>query len=214
MAFCFELRPIEGEELLGQLSSVLRSRTELVSRAKYPRMWRSSDRLGGGAHASPEAKRQRKIRYRIWGAVLLALGVFLLVPSMSGRQTGLIPMLVGMLSLFMALQAFRWSSDKGLLKNSFDKPARQLLSGLAAPGRLGGCVTFAGAGIELKPSAGESTGIDYRDVDYLFETEDLIVFTDGTRIIVLRKEELSGGDVDGWRAFIVKKTDHYIDLRG
>jgi hypothetical protein len=176
-------------------------------------MWRMTDRLGSGPRESAETARRRRARYRIWGVALLALGVFLFVPSILGKSMGMLPMLVGALSLFMGLQAFRWSSDKGLLKTSFDQPARQLLQGLSAPGRHGGRVTFANAGIELKPSAGDASGVDYRDVDYLFETSDLIVFTDGARIIVLRKAELARGDLDGWRELVVKKTENYIDLR-
>ncbi|MBE6910831.1 MAG: hypothetical protein E7474_14860 [Ruminococcaceae bacterium] len=216
MDFVFDLEPVAGEELLPQLAAALQARTELSSRARYPKMWRMTDKLGGGPRVSPKAKRRRRVRYRIYGAVLLALGVFLFLPALTNRDAGLAPMLVGALALFMSLQAFRWSSDKGLLKTpeaDFEKPARQLLDGLAAPGRHGGRVTFANAGIELRASSGESAGVDYRDVDYLFETADLIVFTDGARIIVLRKAELAGGDVDGWRALIVKKTENYIDLR-
>lgn len=213
MDYVFDLKPVEGEELLPQLSAVLQARTELVSRARNPRAWRTVDKLGNGPRASAEQVRQRKARYRIFGAALFALGVFLLLPAATNRDAKLLPMLVGALSLFMSLQAFRWSSDKGLLKTDFAAPARQLLGDLAAPGRLGGRVTFAKAGVELKPSAGESIGVDYKDVDFLFETADLIVFTDGARIIVLRKAELAGGDVDGWRDFIVKKTENYIDLR-
>ena len=216
MDYVFELEPIADETLLPQLSAALQARTELISRARYPRIWRTTDRLGSGPRISPEAKKKRRTRYRIYGAALLALGVFLFFPTIMGHEAGIVPTLAGALSLFMALQAFRWSSDKGLLKTpeaDFEKPARQLLDGLSAPGRHGGRVTFANAGVELKPSAGESIGVDYRDVDFLFETADLIVFTDGARVIVLRKAELSGGDLDGWRALIVKKTQNYIDLR-
>ncbi len=213
MDYVFDLAPITDEELLPQISAALQARTELVSRAKYPKMWRMTDRLGSGPRESAETTRRRRVRYRIYGAALLALGVFLFLPAVLGGSKNLVLMLAGAISLFMGLQAFRWSSDKGLLKTDFEKPARQLLDGLAAPGRQGARVTFANAGIELKPSAGEAAGVDYRDVDFLFETADLIVFTDGKRIIVLRKGELAGGDVDGWRSFVVKKTENYIDLR-
>ena len=216
MDYVFELEPIEGPELLPQLSAALQARTALVSRAQFPKMWRMTDRLGNGPRATAEEKRRRRVRYRIFGAALLALGVFLFLPAVTGGSMRLLPSLAGGVSLFMSLQAFRWSSDKGLFKTpeaDFEKPARQLLEGLAAPGRRGGRVTFANAGIELKPSSGEAAGVDYRDVDYLFETANLVVFTDGARIIVLRKAELSGGDIDGWRGFIVKKTQNYIDLR-
>ena len=216
MEFVFELEPITGAELLPQLSAVLQARTELVSRARYPKMWRMTDKMGNGPRISPEAKRRRKTRYRIYGAALLALGIFLFLPAMTGKGVGMLQMIIGALSLFMSLQAFRWSSDKGLLKTpeaDFEKPARQLLQGLSAPGRHGGRVTFANAGIELKPSSGEAAGVDYRDVDFIFETAELVVFTDGARIIVLRKAELKGGDVDGLRGLIVKKTENYIDLR-
>lgn len=216
MDYVFDLEPVTGEELLPQLSAALQARTELVSRAKYPKMWRTTDRLNNGPRASAEARRQRKVRYRIYGAALTALGVFLFLPAATGGSTQLLPMIFGALSLFMALQAFRWSSDKGLFKTpeaDFEKPARQLLEGLAAPGRKGGRVTFANAGIELKPSVGDAAGVDYRDVDFLFETEDLIVFTDGARIVVLRKSELTGGGLDGWRDLVIKKAKNYIDLR-
>ena len=46
MDYVFELEPIEGPELLPQLSAALQARTELVSRAQYPKMWRITDRLG------------------------------------------------------------------------------------------------------------------------------------------------------------------------
>lgn len=216
MDFVFALEPVAGEELLPQLAAALQARTELISRAKYPKLWRTADKLGNAPRVSPETRRRRGARYRIYGVVLLALGIFLLLPAVLGRGAGLLPLLAGALSLLMALRAFRWSGDKGALgapEAEFVKPARQLLGGLAASGRSGGRVTFGNAGIELKPSSGESIGVDYRDVDFLFETADLIVFTDGVRITVLRKAELAGGDIDGWRALVVKKTGNYIDLR-
>ncbi len=216
MDFVFALEPVTDEALLGQLAAALQARTELVSRVKYPKLWRMTDRLGNAPRASAETIRRRRVRYRVYGAALLALGVLLLLPTALGLGMPLVPALAGAASLFMALQAFRWSSDKGLFQTpeaDFEKPARELLDGLAAQGRHGGRVTFAPAGIELKASSGETAGVDYRDVDYLFETADLIVFTDGKRIVVLRKAELSGGDLDGWRELVVKRTQNYIDLR-
>jgi len=211
MDYVFELSPIEGDALLPQLSRVLQARTELVSRSKHPGMWRASDRMNREKLTPEAAARSRTLRFRIWGVLLLVLGALLLIPALG--QGKLLAMLASVLSILAGIQNLRWASGKGFRAPDFDTPARQLLAGLAAPGRRGGRVSFAGPGIELRPSEGESMAVPYEDVDYLFETEELIVFTDRVRIIVLRKAELSGGDVDGWRRMIVKKTDNYIDLR-
>ena len=215
-AFVFELEPVANEELLPQLSAALQARTELVSRAKHPRLWRMTDKMNSGPRASKEALRRRRLRCRIWGAALLALGVFLLTPALTGPSAGLSPSLAGALSLFMSLRAFRRSGGFRSVEAPearFERPARKLLGGLAAPGRHGGRVTFADAGVELKPSSGEAERVDYRDIDFLFETAGLIVFTDGARIVVLRKAELAGGDMDGWRELVAGRTGNYFDLR-
>lgn len=215
MDYVFELEPVTDEALLPQLAAALRARSEFVGRKRYPRLWRGIDWIYSRPRASEETLRRRQVSYRVWGVAMLALAVFVLVPALM-PPFNLSLFLAAMLSLLIALQNLKWSRSvhhEPKPDPSVEKAARQLLDGLAAQGRHGGHVTFANAGVELKPSSGESMTVPYDGMDCLMETADLVVLTDGKHIAVLRKAELAGGDVDGWRQFIVKKTETYIDLR-
>lgn len=79
MEFLFRLSNYDDPALETETAELLRQRLEARSRQVMPGMWKVTDKMN--AHAS-EGREKRRKRYRIYGVVLLALGVFALVPGL------------------------------------------------------------------------------------------------------------------------------------
>lgn len=81
MEFLFRLSNYDDPALETETAELLCQRLEARSRRVMPRMWRVTDRLN--AHqADASAAAHRRKRYRLYGVLLLALGVFVLVPGL------------------------------------------------------------------------------------------------------------------------------------
>ena len=83
MEFVFRLSDYGDPALDSEAARLLEQRLEAQSRRAAPGVWRWVDRLRACA-----AEGQERRRRRIYGAVLLALGVFLLVPGLAEPEIG------------------------------------------------------------------------------------------------------------------------------
>ena len=72
--YSFELTALDPYAMLPQTSRALEMRTELNSRAQFPRMWKLIDRLRG---SRPVSEEQKRLRARIWSLVCIVLGIVL-----------------------------------------------------------------------------------------------------------------------------------------
>lgn len=129
MAFVFVLTKYNDVSFKKQVSKVLEKRTELVSRSTHPQAWKYTDKMNSKEKASEEVLKKRRSRYKIYGALLLLLGFFLLIPSLMEPKEMLIPLIVGVFSVCIGLLYFR--SGKILKKvklTSFDKAVIRLFS--------------------------------------------------------------------------------------
>ena len=130
MEFVFTRTQLE-ESLLPQLTHATKTRIESLSRLKYPAMWERADKAA--ANDTPEKKSARNkaaaIRYRLWGIVFLALGIFLLVPGIMepGKLTA--PLIAGVIAvLFGCKRLFgKYVSAEDKQNARFAASARQLL---------------------------------------------------------------------------------------
>lgn len=85
MTFQFHTTPVTEEEkavFTPQLAMALDKRLELHSRRTMPGLWSVTDRLNSMPRASEAVLKRRQVRYRIYGVVLLVLGLFLLIPGL------------------------------------------------------------------------------------------------------------------------------------
>ena len=78
--FTFQISPLP-EAYIPQLAYALEKRTELLSRIKYPGLWKHTDKL----NQTPKRKKS-PLRTKLLGILNLALGIFLFVPGVMKPQ--------------------------------------------------------------------------------------------------------------------------------
>ena len=81
MDYEFQLSPYDGASLVPQVSCALEKRTESISREKYPKMWKITDHFNSKKVSEIVLKR-RRLRYRVYGILLIIMGAFLLIPGL------------------------------------------------------------------------------------------------------------------------------------
>lgn len=110
----FDVEPIDVDAMCPQVSSALEKRTELHSRAAFPKMWELTDKLNSvekAPHAVQENRRKRRSFFGFWDWIL---GLFLLIPGMLNPQEMIVPLVVGALA-FGAGVVVLWRNKRVLL---------------------------------------------------------------------------------------------------
>lgn len=97
--FDFQITPYDTENLLQQVSDALEMRTESISRARYPCLWESIDKL----NTMSKGKRRSRVRTKVMGVICLVLGVFLFVPGLIKPQELLVPLLAGAFAIMIGI---------------------------------------------------------------------------------------------------------------
>ena len=150
-AFCFQLTPYDTQRLLPQVSKALEKRTELISRERYPALWKITDRISGGKPAQPRSR----LRTKCMAVLCLVLGIFLFVPGVTDPQELLVPLIAGALAIIIGI-LYLWRSRKHR-KNPFDRSAQKLLAGketLSTQSPV--TVTFSENGMTFPPLPGKA----------------------------------------------------------
>ena len=80
MEFVFRVSNYDAPELESETAELLRRRLEARSRQVMPGLWKVTDKLN--AHAAKGPGRRTRRRYKVYGVILIALGVFALVPGL------------------------------------------------------------------------------------------------------------------------------------
>jgi len=210
MEFVFTRIPLE-EELLPQLTHATKTRIESLSRLKYPGMWEHADKAA--AKDTPEKKASREkaaaIRYRLWGIVFLALGIFLLVPGIMNPGGLTVPLIVGAIVTVLGCKRLfsRYVSAEDKQNARFAVSARQLLFQLNRAQASGEpTIRFSEDEMTMIMPSGSEESVPYTAFEYVIEEEDLILITFGTRVTVLRPTEITEGDIDTFLPFLEDKT--------
>lgn len=200
MEFVFKTSGYDSSELTAQVSRALEVRTELESRAKMPGMWKAIDRLNASERAGEEELARRRKRGKVYGVLLLILGVLLLVPGVMAPGEMALQLIAGCVGIVAgALCLFPRGKRRSNLQRRFERSARELIGKLREAPETD--VRFTDEGMEL----GE-VKVPYSDFGCVIATEDIYLPVWGKQATVLLKRDLDGGDAD-FDEFLRGKTE-------
>lgn len=183
MEFLFQLSPYCDPSLKEQVSSALEKQTELRARAQYPKLWRITDCCSARKGNKTFSPKQR-IRYRIYGVLLVVIGIVLVVPGLMEPKELLLPLIAGIAGILTGLFTLWVVGGKQRQDKQFDQAAEKLLKGFAAPPPAQ--VRFTEEGMEL---AGK-LAVSYPEIDFAAETKDLYLLTWHEKVTILQKKDL------------------------
>lgn len=192
------------EALCAETEELLAKRLEAESRRRLPAVWKLTD--GANAYAAAGAGRERRApRYRIYGAILLALGVFALVPGLMEPQN---PALIaaGAAALLAGAVEFALAGKRKAAQppKSCRKDAQKLLQNLCAADFEQSPTEIAFDDSEIAVRAdGTEQQIPYESVSGFFETEQLwLLVYGGGKALLLQKRDLTSGDAADFAAYV------------
>ena len=185
--------------LEGELADALEKRTEVVSRAAHPKMWKTTDSLrnfaAGGAARKGQVRSSLPRILLIAGALLAITG--LLSAPLRGLVTpGVLIMILGLLRLLRT----RLAQQSG----TFRQAAVMLLQNMTRSATADVQVVFDGSGMGIR--AQDSTrSVPYSDLEMLVETPRLYLLTYQGQATVLQKKDLAG-DPEAFAGFLAAQA--------
>lgn len=202
--FLFKISGYEDPALDAETEELLRQRLEAHSRRTMPGMWKATDRLNAYAARGPSREKRRGC-YRVYGVLLLALGIFALVPGLMEPRT---PSLIvaGAAAVISGLVEFCLAREKKLRKAPAvcRKEAQGLLAGLRAVdwSKRELKICFEEAGMSFI-DGGNQEIVPYDKIGNIFEGERLWLFIyDGEKALLLQKADLIAGGAEDFSAFL------------
>ena len=186
-----------------ELAAALEKRTEIVSRAEYPKMWKATDALN--RYAARGGKRRGPLR-KVLSWVLILAGLFLAIPGMMEPKELRIPLITGVLSVLLGVLYLL--STRPVKKNdSFRQAAVKLLQSMSHAETANVQVVFDDDG--MKVNTQDSTRIvPYDEMEMLIETPRLYLLTYGGRATLLQKKDLTGDT----QAFVEFLSAHALNV--
>ncbi len=195
MEYIFEISGYDAKKLLPQVSRGLETRTQLLSRQKYPGMWKATDAL----RAVPKGDGTGSSGRKFFSVICLALGIFLFVPGVMKPQELQGPLFMGAIAIGAGIGGLL--RGKRTKKNPFEKAARQLLAGKESA-ENSTRIIFSSEGMHLS-EGGEV--IPYGDFEFFIECADVYLITFTGRVVLLQKKDLRQEEA-AFAAFIAEHT--------
>jgi len=202
MEFVFHLSGYDAPGLEDETAELLHQRLEARSRAVVPGMWKVTDRLNARADKGPEKRQGRR---RIYGVILIALGVFALVPGLTEPR---IPSLIGagIFAIFAGVLNFCLPRERKPLTPpaSCRKEAAELLAGRRSMDweNAQAEVRFDETGAVLSAADGQETVL-YGDMTGVFETPRLwLLVCGGEKALLLQKKDLVSGEAGAFPDYL------------
>lgn len=191
--FIFSMKSYDVEVLSNQVAWMLEKRTELASRKRLSGLWKITDKLNAVPRASEAELKRRKERKKIWGGLLLVMGIFLFVPGAMKPQELPVPLVAGFLAIILGVLYMRKDDRK---KNAFEKQATQLLEKLNTSMENQKLRLVFGDEEFTMSGAGADQKVSYDSVEGTFETADLFCLVFDNQIVLLQKKELLLGTAE------------------
>lgn len=208
MEFVFCPTVYQAEELEEELSRALEKRTEILSRAEYPKMWEKTDKLNETAARAAKKRKRRKWMEKYLPWVLLVMGVFLLVPGVMDPVELRVPLLAGTFAVAVALMSFlRRHLEKK--QPSFHKSAKRMIENLHTIEGTGLRAVFGEEGLTVSAQGNESL-IGYDKFEMLVETPLLFLLTYSGNAIVFQKKDMTQGESTAFAAFFEEKSGRAV----
>lgn len=179
-----------------ELAAALEKRTEIVSRAEYPKMWKATDALN--RYAARGGKRRGPLR-KVLSWVLILAGLFLAIPGMMEPKELRIPLITGVLSVLLGVLYLL--STRPVKKNdSFRQAAVKLLQSMSHAETANVQVVFDDEGMKVITQDSTRT-VPYEEMEMLIETPQLYLLTYGGKATLLQKKDLTG-DAEAFVGFL------------
>lgn len=216
IGYIFQVSDLDTEALMPQVSKALEKRLEIRSRQMIPKMWNTTDKLNEANRASEEEVKRRRTRKKIWGLILMVLGVIVFVPGIVEPEGNTLLMIVGAIAIIVGFFNFCTSGSITQNTDKFDKAAREFLAGHKESIKnqdVQICfsdeemVTVTGELEELNQDA-----VVYNQVEFVIETKDIFLVIHENRGVVLQKKDITLGTIDEFREFANENIKPIIDL--
>lgn len=190
MEFLFCLSAYDDPALDGEEVQLMEQLLEIRSRQVVPKAWAATDKLNACAAKGPDPEK-RMFRRRIYGVVLLALGIFLLVPGLMKPQELLVPLIAGAAGVLLGL-------GRLLLPGRREPPKPSRQAQLAAAEQLARMRGFDWTGIRVRFDDGGLTMLKGE------ETSKTVPYTDFAGVCASDRAWLAGW---GEGALLLQKKD-------
>ena len=212
--FIFQVSGVNREEIFPQISAALEKRLEVRQRQMRPN--RGPDLSAMTEEQRKAFEKQQRIKGIIWGVILIAIGLYLLIPNLSQPKGAVLQIVVGAFAAIMGvsnvMKALRKPNQESKPKDrtKFDNAAKEFLDGQEETTK-DKKLQIAFFEEELAIITGEledleQEAVSYADVEVTVETRDAFLMTHGGRGILLQKKDITVGDVDDFRDFIKTHT--------
>ena len=199
MEFIFCLSGYDDPSLDEETVQLLSKRLEARSREEVPGLWKVIDGLNAYA-AKDSGREKRRRRYRIWGVILIALGIFVLVPGLVEPRT---PVLIaaGVVGIVFGFLHFLPIGEK-----SSSAPAASRREAAKLLSQRRGVdwslpenrteLRFDGAGLSVLAGEKEDA-VPYGEMTAVYETERLwLLLYSGEKALLLQKKDMTAGELE------------------
>ena len=188
-----------SDELLDQVALALEARARLQGKQKYPRLQEKMERWRA---AKPEVGENGRAMQILHG-ILLAAGLFLLIPGLTDPVGLAVPLLVGIVGTGVGLYGLLADRLRGR-RRPFTGPARRLLrQRQQLPSAR---IVLGEDGLEISGEEEKRERHRWKRVDCCVETEELLLLSLGRKLLLLQKKDLQEGDLAQGRELLRRST--------
>ena len=183
-----------------ELAAALEKRTEVVSRASFPNMWKKTDALNRYA---ARGRTQNGIFRKILSWILILAGLFLAIPGMMEPEELRTPLVLGIFFVLLGLLSLL---GRRLVRKdaSFRRAAAKLLKTTSGLDAVSVQVVFNDEGMSII-TQDDACSVPYADMEMLVETPRLYLLTHDGQATVLQKKDLTG-EAEGFSAFLTARA--------
>lgn len=210
MEFLFQLSAYDDPVLDSEEIQLMDQLLEANSRNAVPGLWKITDKLN--SHAAKGANRPKHVRFRrIYGAVMLALGIFLLVPGLMEPKELLVPLVAGAVGVLLGLSLLLF--PKRPVESAPTRQAR--LAGSEQLARMrkvdwsGIQVRFDADGLAVLKGEEARKTVPYTDLTGVFASEHAFLVGWGDGALLLQKRDLTAGDAADFLPYLQEKIDRH-----
>lgn len=221
MDFVFELSSYDSPELDAETVRMVDQLMEAQSRSILPGVWAVTDRVNQNSRDEarwPNQQRAAK-RYRLYSALLLGLGIFMLVPGLMEPKELMVVLLGGVLAVLTSLAYFRraksLSRGAGLSAQrqrgpapSACKAAGQLLERMRGLDlkKSPASVIFDESGVIITEPQEKTQLTAYSGVTGVFEEKHAWLLAYGERqTLLLQKKDLTVGNIEDFVDYVQER---------
>ncbi len=212
-SYLFQFSPYNVEKLLPQVSKALEKRTEMISRERYPKLWKQTDKLNAVSSVSGGRKRSTVFR-KILSVFLILMGVFLFIPGLMKPQELMIPLIAGGFGLVIGISGLfsgtrKRSGSRKAKTNPYDKSAELLLEGKDTELPETMEIIFSEEGMQIRSGSDESEPVPYSLFERIVEAEDCMLFVYEEKVMLLQKCDLKNSTIEAFCEFCAEKVEKY-----